>query len=362
MPLPEPNFITLDYACNILNSHPEHMRFLIAEGYLQVYVASPAELLCNDGVKRNGPFFCRCDPPFKWIVKDEREWIKFSVLKVAGDDGHEYDAIPFKLTTDGDTVYRCHVVANGYLDEEELRHHDTMWFFSESDFFFKMSEIRTIIKEYTTGLPKDDKALKVAAPKETNENPDPVSAANFFTREGDLWHIGFMGQAARIKHLDGLLYIGYLLERPGSSKDSDLYQAVSGKTQGEAMPEGAAKDADLYADQGAQVIITAKDKQCIQEQWNELNDKLLSAGIEEREEIQEKINKLAPYVNTKIRNFADPNDKKLQSNITNRLKDAYAAIHNKGLKAMAAHLEKHITTDGAYGRYYNGSLPWVITL
>jgi hypothetical protein len=193
--------------------------------------------------------------------------------------------------------------------------------------------------------------------------PHPPQPIYFFAREGDVWHIGFEGQKARIKHLDGLLYICHLLKKPETSISCrDLYQAVKGETPDKTMSEGAAIDQELNIGWlSTQYVSTAKVRKTFQKEYQELQDMLSEVvTMEEREEIKEKMKKLSPYL--KKRNFADPNDKKAQINIKRRLDTAYAAINKAGMKKMAKHLQTNIKPDDAYGRMYTASLTWEITI
>lgn len=204
----------------------------------------------------------------------------------------------------------------------------------------------------------------VPNPATTPPAPAKTAAANFLRREGDVWNIGFMGQPAKgLTHRNGFSFIAHLLQRPGESiKDSVLDQIVSGMGPDSSGPEDTATSNGLFVAVKGQAVTRKKDQQAIKQKWDELQDELVDAGTERQEDIQEELAKLEPYMNTKQRNFADPNDKKRQSNMTNRLNDAYDAICSKGMREMAKHLKNNIKTDGAYGRYYSGALTWDITL
>lgn len=104
------------------------------------------------------------------------------------------------------------------------------------------------------------------------------------------------------------------------------------------MTEGAAIDEGLNIGRfSKQVAITAKEGIICRKRYQELKDKLPEVETtEEREEIEEEMKALRPYL--KKRYFADPNDKKAQSNVGKRLDTAYEAISKAGLKKMAKHL------------------------
>jgi hypothetical protein len=64
----------------------------------------------------------------------------------------------------------------------------------------------------------------------------------------------------------------------------------------------------------------------------------------------------------KERSFADPDKKKLQSNIKKRLADAYEALLKNGMKKLDKHLRDNIKPDGKYGLWYLGHIRWDITI
>jgi len=105
--------------------------------------------------------------------------------------------------------------------------------------------------------------LPASEPEQVSTHtPEKATPANFFTREnGDYWHIGFEGQTARIKHIGGLLYIGYLLEKQGTSISCrELYQAASGKIPGSLVSEGAAIGEGLNIGSSKQAISSPEVK------------------------------------------------------------------------------------------------------
>lgn len=349
MPLPEPEFITLAYAANILQCHPEQMQFLIFEGHLPAYVQSPPELFQFWGVKHDHLFICRCKPPFKWEVVNEKEGLSFLYIAVPTQSGDEIDFPPPFGAVDIDGVPT------------------TRWWYQEEQLMFKMSEIRNIIEEYPLGLRNDDKALKVDTPKEMNIKPGPVSAVNFFTREkGDVWHIGFEKQEARIKRIDGLLYIAYLLEKPGTAiLCGDLYQAASGKTPDKTMSKVVAIGEGLNIGSSKQGISDDKAQHDYWRQWQKLQDEIDNAednpeGEMVKKESQKKQDEITPFL--KERTFTDKDTTRFQSNVQRRLKGAYKNISKAKMEELAKHLHDHINPDGAYGLIYNGALTWDITL
>jgi hypothetical protein len=184
---------------------------------------------------------------------------------------------------------------------------------------------------------------------------------NFFIREGTIWHIGFKGTDARIKHFVGLQYIGYLLEKPGMPISCrDLYQAVSGTGADNPMSKSAAIDQELNIGSSMQAVSDRKAREIYLEKYQELQEKLPNVGIEEQEEIEDKMKALLPHLTR--RNIPDPNEKKAQVNIGKRLDTAYKAINKAKMEKLAKHLQENIKPDGAFGLSYSGSLTWEITL
>lgn len=210
---------------------------------------------------------------------------------------------------------------------------------------------------------KDDKE-KALEPTDTKKPlPQPI---NFFAREGDMWHIGFEGQTIRIRHLDGLQYITYLLERPGKSISCrELYQAMSGKKPDKIMPEGSAIDEGLYTGHNKQNVSDYDAKRDYWKLWQKLQDDFDNAedspeGEMMKKESKKKQDEITPYL--KDRTIADPNDKKAQVNIRKRLDTAYKAIRKAPLEKLEKHLQNHIKPDGALGLSYSGTHNWDIII
>jgi hypothetical protein len=72
------------------------------------------------------------------------------------------------------------------------------------------------------------------------------------------------------------------------------------------------------------------------------------------------MSKLEPYLKMKERYFADPNDKKVQMTIRNRLTYAYKILNKNKMKELSKHLEKCIKPDGDYSLVYNGAVTWEV--
>ncbi len=189
---------------------------------------------------------------------------------------------------------------------------------------------------------------------------------NALIRRSDYWSIHFEGKESNpIKQVDGLLYIAYLLKRPGESIHSlDLYNAIKGIPD-KIIDGKAAIDDGLNIGTKKQAINDSKTEKDIKKALQTLkNITLKSDGPEDemiqREEIQTKIKILKRRLNE--RDFANDATKK-QTLIRSLLKTACKNIkvdHN--MKKCADYLDKQINTDGALGWIYKGVLKWKIFL
>jgi hypothetical protein len=196
--------------------------------------------------------------------------------------------------------------------------------------------------------------------------PEQSKSVNFFTKKSSSWDIGYKGKTGNINPIHGISYIVTLLNRPGESfLCKELYQTLSGKVPGKTISESSAIDEGLNIGCNTQPISDYKAKQGYWNQWQKLQDDIDNAedspeGDMLKKEIKKKQDELMPYL--KKRNFADPNDKKAQANISKRLDTAYKTIREAGLKEMAKHLEDNIKTDDAYGLRYTGDITWEIII
>jgi len=308
-------------------------------------------------------------------MKEESEDLcfrKWEVLKRWGIDGRRlaeyvcdglpaYDRNQKRIPTIDDLVITCE-----YNDEELLEYwaDRIAWFIIDDVKDFEA--IHSIdVKLNDDGTTQEPPPSHIEQTVETTipEPNTPRKPVNFFSREGAIWDIGFDGQTKRIQHCDGLLYIVYLLKKPGKSISCiDLYQAGSGKTPDSIMSESAAIDEGLNVGISKQKISDAKTRKICWDEYQKLQEEFPHASMERQEEIQEKIDALIPFLNLKERPFADPNDKKAQVNIGKRLNTAYSAISKVGMEEMAKHLKDHINPDRAFGLSYTGILAWDIVM
>lgn len=249
---------------------------------------------------------------------------------------------------------------SNYNHEGEL----SKWKYLKSDVdAFKLHNKKFLKQERQKQQKKNAKNEKEKkSPSEAIKNA-PI-AENIFKRSGDFWTVHYEGkESIPIKHVDGLSYIAQLLRKPKMSISCQyLAQSIAGKTQDIAISESVVEKKDLSIGFRKQPIGSGKERKISKEKYDELEESLSHASIEKQEEIKEEMVKLAPYLNLKERNFADPNDKKAQINIKKRLDKAYEVLCKAKMKSLVEHLKEHIQTDDAYGLKYNGNIAWVITI
>ncbi len=231
------------------------------------------------------------------------------------------------------------------------------------DYIYKADEVEAFINEINHDLvlkgQQAETILKAGLEKKDNN-------VNSFINKGDYWEIKFDGKSEIVKNLAGIRYIATLLERPGKSISCrELFQFVSGKAPGKVMSESAAINEGLNIGGNTQPISDDKATQGYWNQWQKLQDDIDNAedspeGEILKKESMKKQSELMPHL--KKRNFADPNDKKAQANISKRLDTAYKTISETGMKEMAKHLQDNIKTNDAYGLRYTGDIAWNIII
>lgn len=195
-------------------------------------------------------------------------------------------------------------------------------------------------------------------------------AENYFKKNGDYWHIKFEGKESTqpIKHVVGMLYISYLLDRPKKSISCiELWSVASGNVSEESISKNATISEDLHTDHKRQKINTYKaDQACNKNRIkleNELQELLDINDIERTPEDNMRIKEIEKEIDgintfTKGRNFNDENSKK-QSLIIGNLKTAYANIDKDSMMSQCvAYLCKNIRSDGVYGYEYTGDIKW----
>jgi hypothetical protein len=326
MALPKPSFVSIQEAARELGVSEERIRYYLKEEHLTTYVPTPWQNLRYD---QDG-----------------------KVAEVA-------KAILSRI--EGDEIYfaKLQLLDKNTLEEkvgEELSHGAC-----------NISDVQISFAEIERSREIESKS----EPSQEHRTSEPEKAVNFFTKEGDMWHVGFEGQTTRIRHLDGIKYIAIiLLQKPMESISCrELYQTVSSKALDKIMSGDVAKAGGLYADHKKQAISSPEAKADYFRRYKKLEDDLLRIDDlpdnektpedeMEKKEIEKEMAALKPILNE--RTFTDPNDKKAQINIGQRLEKAYQAINKAGMKDLAKHLKDHIKTDDAYGRKYTGPLTWEI--
>ena len=198
---------------------------------------------------------------------------------------------------------------------------------------------------------------------EKQKESEQIHAVNFFKKDpGDYWHVRFDedGKDVRIRHLNGLVYISYLLDKPDRTIScQELYRAASGKDAANVMSEDLAIKEGLNIGSSKQAVSDPQTRKICLKRYQELQEKLPNVGMEEQEEIEAEMKKLMPYLTR--RNIPEPNEKKVQVNKRKRLDTAYEAIKKAKMNKLAKHLQDHIKPDGAFGLSYSGSITWEIT-
>ena len=228
--------------------------------------------------------------------------------------------------------------------------------------FAKLSELGKLFSDYLKIHPPTLLFSTQDGPREGKPDiPDlNITDKNSFVKKGNFWTIRHGDKEAIIKNLDGIHYIALLLDRPGKSVSCrELHLAVSGRMPEKNMSEGAAIDEGLNIGGSRQSVIDKKAKSEYLAQYRSLQNDLESADSEiERQEIEREMEIILQ--NLKEQAFPDKGMKKVQSNIINRLRDAYKALAKVSMKALAKHLEDHIKPDKAYGLCYSGAISWKI--
>jgi hypothetical protein len=220
--------------------------------------------------------------------------------------------------------------------------------------------------ELDQGIASQEIELQRQPPHQEYGIPVQSKSGKFFTREGEYWHIGFEGRETRIKQIHGLLYISYLLEKPGTSIPCrELYQAAAGGAPSKIMSEGAAIGQGFNIGRRTQAASDYQAKQNYGEKYKKLENDLDNVednpeGGIVRKEIEKEMEAIIRYL--KERPLTDKDTAKSQNNVQRRLDTAYAAIRKAGMKEMEKHLREHIKTDGAYGLTYTGAAAWEITI
>jgi hypothetical protein len=176
------------------------------------------------------------------------------------------------------------------------------------------------------------------------------SAENIFKRSGDFWQIRFDGLESKpLKHLDGFLYIAYLLQKPGRSLScKELLETKNGQHP-KTLSVGTYCKTDF---KGKKAYYEKYLK--LQNDLQNTNDPLIIKEIEEEME--------SLLASQKEKNFSTEN--KNQNNIKNRINTAYKHLEKKGMKKLVKHLrdDRYLRTDHHYSFSYVGSFIWEVII
>ena len=222
-------------------------------------------------------------------------------------------------------------------------------------------DLRTDPEGMIRVFPDEPAPAKESAPNPQDEPATKEKAENYLQRNGKHWAIKFQDEYnAHIDHVDGLLYIAHILEKQGKDiSDQILCQLAKGVPLKETIDTNEMTERNLSKGFRSQSIGTDKERKICQTKYYELECKLETASLEDQEEIKEQMERLLPYLNTKKRNFVDPNNKKAQSNMTRRIDLAYDKLKEENMPELAKYLKDTIKT-GYYGRRYVGPVTWKI--
>lgn len=344
-------------------------------------MASAIIEVSSEEIKRVAADYVRED--LQNIMTKNREVIRTK----AEEEGSEADNSLLSIILDNRSTISELANSEGTEGDRELKAFHLISALAESE------EVRNAVHEYNQN--HSTKASETSLPHAMQEQPEkPIGITtiptdkqpelettkttqppvNFFHKKSsDIWHIGYAGNKAEIKHYNGFSYIAEILrQKPGESVSCiALAQMVSNKGREKVVSEDAAMDEDLYFDHDAQLINTPKARIEYLKRHNQLRDRL--SEIEdlpeherppdanlEKVEIEEEMSKIE--IALKEKTFTEPNAKKAQSNIKQRLDSAYTAIRKAGMNNLANYLEQNIKSDGAFGLHHTGTLAWEIVI
>jgi len=260
-----------------------------------------------------------------------------------------------------------------YYPPEEIDGYFSQWRYNPINIEKFEAEHPDIIEAWQKKVTTSDN--KEQKQDDTEPTPAPQvepQADNYFKRNGngDYWTICFQGkESSPIKDVNGLRYIAYLLERPGTSIDSlKFYNIVTGNTSNKIIDESEAIGEGFNIGSRKQEINDEDATQAYWKQWQEYQDNIDNAddtpeGNMMKNENLQHLKELEKRL--KEKNFDDEQSKK-QTLIHGLLNTAYKNIkadrtdHN--MKKCADYLKKQIKTDGALGYRYTGEIKWQIFL
>jgi hypothetical protein len=194
---------------------------------------------------------------------------------------------------------------------------------------------------------------------------NPAICNNCFIRNGEFWEVIYNGNKGIVKHLAGLQYIAYLLERPGEAISCiNLSHAVN-PSESTPMSNDKAAAEQLYIATNSRLVHANKErpatKKILYEKYKELLGGLDNAESElEREETEAEMKKILQSIRSEDK-IPDTINSKAQANIKKSIDRAYTAIEKAGMNDLSIFLNDHINPNGKYGYIYTGA-PWEIRL
>lgn len=277
---------------------------------------------------------------------------------------HHPDTLKEVIYADGHPWPKCREVGGNIIENNALPEYDSSlekgikWL---DQYLYLMADVEAIEKAFPELI-----GNKEPTPETKQLEPDTITtkAENYFKRSGEFWQIGHEGKHSKpISHVDGLLYIAYLLQRRGQSLSwEELSQAKNGQCFGK-ISIGEAMDNDLNTRGGTQNKNDHKAKINYFKEYQKLqNDLERTDDFIIKKEIEKQMEELLSR--QKEKNLPDPEKKKGQNNIRNRINTAYDHLEKSGMKELVKHLktERYIRTDGDYSFSYVGSLVWDIMI
>jgi hypothetical protein len=383
MPDGKLKYVTLEEAAEIMKQTIVGTRLNIKKGELFAYIYHPCLSSCPsfklssfgfgsnpaifeifDSTPSLASFFdqetlddyCRLVPPLSWL-NGKVSCHKIKVIDING------------LPPTSENPYRTLSKTDGCIEPGGVFHMRHGWEFKEKDILLDIEEVQRFREEDNDITQIGNDSISESRPGKitistpllapiTSINPD-----NSFKKGGAFWIIRFEGKEFKpIKHVDGLQYIAILLDRPETSIScQDLYQSKGGPPL-ETTLENEVIGRDLRIRGFTPQPIGNIKKQYLKEEYGDLKQRLSISSLEEQEDIREKMTKLESYLKKRERNFADPNDKKAQINISKCLKTAYKVIREANMEVLEKHLRDNIRPDRAFGLRYTGSITWEIII
>lgn len=223
------------------------------------------------------------------------------------------------------------------------------------EMLFKVSEIEEYEKI-------SDPFQKFSTAPQSTQRIEPPPAPghpkpNFITQKDKVWHIGYAGQTATIPHLNGFLYIEYLLKNPWKAHSCIYLYHATNPSDTVPMELDQALEEGLSVKTKVKIVNkeTPVTRKALMDKYRELDNDYENAVSDlEREQIEKERTGILESL-TSEKKLSDPLNQKAQANVKRRIKHAIEEIENAGMTSLAAHLRDKIKPDGNYGYIYNGS-------